>query len=140
LASGDCLWWLDARRGKVLKRWPDTTPLGFGRGALVGDQVAWPTRDALYVFDQEVSPRTKTRDPILLGARHASGGNIVPADGLVLVATSERLFGFQQSGNEPTADKPAPTSGKTAQVPPAADPDRPRATTINSDVPEPAKP
>ena len=44
LASGDTLWWIDAERGKVLRRWPDTTPLGYGRGILMGDQVVWPTR------------------------------------------------------------------------------------------------
>ena len=54
LASGDSLWWIDARRGKVVKHWPDTTPLGYGRGILTGDEVVWPTRDALYVFDQRV--------------------------------------------------------------------------------------
>ena len=39
LASGDGLWWIDARRGKIVKRWPDTTPVGRGGGILMGDQV-----------------------------------------------------------------------------------------------------
>jgi outer membrane protein assembly factor BamB len=103
LASGDSLWWIDARRGKVVKRWPDTTPLGYGRGILMGDQIVWPTRDALFVFDQRVTP-DQTTDPIPLGpGREASGGNLVTADGLLLIATSDRIFAFHQSGKEPGA-------------------------------------
>ena len=45
-----------ASAAKSSRHWPDTTPLGYGRGILMGDQVVWPTRDALYVFDQEVQP------------------------------------------------------------------------------------
>ncbi len=104
LASGDSLWWIDARRGKVLKHWPDTTPLGYGRGLLTGNQVLWPTRDALYVFDQAVTrERTIERDPIRLTEdRGASGGNLVAADGVLLVSTSDRLYAFEQRGPEPT--------------------------------------
>jgi hypothetical protein len=103
LASGDSLWWIDARRGKVVKHWPDTTPLGYGRGILMGDQVVWPTRDALYVFDQQVvAGQAVQRDPIPLAeAREATGGNLVAADGLLLVATSDKLFAFHQTGRAP---------------------------------------
>ncbi|MGD9723690.1 MAG: PQQ-binding-like beta-propeller repeat protein [Pirellulales bacterium] len=99
LASGDSLWWIDARRGKVLKHWPDTTPLGYGRGILAGDQVVWPTRDALYVFDQAVTPgRAVERDPIrLTEAREATGGNLIAAHGVLLIATADKLYAFQQN-------------------------------------------
>jgi outer membrane protein assembly factor BamB len=121
LASGDWLWWIDARHGKVLKRWPDTTPLGYGRGALMGDQVVWPTRDALYVFDQRVWSRSQTvPDPIPLGGqRSASGGNLVPAEGMLLIATGDKLFGFHQIGKEPQAHT-APQAAGVAQQPDSA--------------------
>jgi outer membrane protein assembly factor BamB len=99
LASGDSLWWIDARSGKVLKRWPDTTPLGYGRGVLMGDDVIWPTRDALYVLDQRASARDDApREPISFGQqRPATGGNLVAAGGVLLIATGERLYGFVSS-------------------------------------------
>ncbi|MEX2111655.1 MAG: PQQ-binding-like beta-propeller repeat protein [Pirellulales bacterium] len=118
LASGDSLWWIDARRGKVLKHWPDTTPLGYGRGLLTGDQVVWPTRDALYVFDQAVTAgRSIERDPIQLSEqRGASGGNLVAAGDMLLVATSDKVFGFQQRGPQPA---PAASPGAGNAPPPA---------------------
>ena len=109
LASGDSLWWIDVRRGKVVRHWPDTTPLGYGRGLLMGDQVVWPTRDALYVFDQKVqAPRAFERDPIPLAAgRGATGGNLVAADGLLIIAASDTLYGFHQRGAKATEDRVA---------------------------------
>jgi outer membrane protein assembly factor BamB len=113
LASGDSLWWIDARRGKVLKHFPDSTPLGYGRGVLTGDQVVWPTRDALYVFDQAVTPgQTIERDPIRLTAdRSATGGNLIAADGVLLVATSDKLFAFEQRGPLPKPAMPELAAG-----------------------------
>jgi outer membrane protein assembly factor BamB len=105
LASGDSLWWIDARQGKVQKRWPGTSPLGYGRGILVGDQVVWPTRDALYVFDQEIGEQpaaVAARDPIpLADQRDAGGGNLVASGDVLVIAASDRLYGFRQAGRAP---------------------------------------
>ncbi|MBI3837208.1 MAG: PQQ-binding-like beta-propeller repeat protein [Planctomycetia bacterium] len=122
LASGDSLWWIDAEQGKVVKHWPDTTPLGYGRGILMGDQVVWPTRDALYVFDQEVSPRQTTpRDPIPLAAgREATGGNLVASDGLLLIAAPDKLFAFQQTGQPASAARSKLAARKNAQKQPSS--------------------
>ena len=106
LASGDMLWWIDAEGGKVLKRWPDTSPLGHGRGVLTGDQVIWPTSDALYVFDQQATPSGLPHSPILLGERQAAGGNLVAAGDLLLIATPDKLFAFQQQGQPPPRRMP----------------------------------
>jgi outer membrane protein assembly factor BamB/tetratricopeptide (TPR) repeat protein len=103
VASGDALWWIDAAGGKVLRRWPDTSPLGQGRGVLMGDQVVWPTNDSLYIFDQRVpAPAGVNRSPIVLTERGATGGNLVAAGDLLLIAAPNRLFGFQQQGLPPT--------------------------------------
>ncbi|HEV3138518.1 MAG TPA: PQQ-binding-like beta-propeller repeat protein, partial [Pirellulales bacterium] len=117
LASGDSLWWIDAERGKVVKHWPDATPLGYGRGILMGDQVVWPSRDALYVFDQEVSPRqTAPRDPIPLSTdREVAGGNLVASGRRLLIATPDKLFALEQTGERASATRSKPDARKNAQ-------------------------
>jgi len=113
IASGDALWWIDAAGGKVLRRWPDTSPLGQGRGVLMGDQIVWPTHEALYVFDQRVpAPADTTRAPILLTERGATGGNLVAAGDLFLIATPDRLFGFHQQGQIPVRSQTAIATGE----------------------------
>jgi outer membrane protein assembly factor BamB len=124
LASGDALWWIDVRQGKVLRRWPDTTPRGYGRGVLAGDQVIWPTTGELYVFDQDASKKSP-RDPIPLSERGAVGGNLVAAGGLLLVASPDKLFAFRQQGQRPAAQTAA-TSPSTDKTPGAGDEVRPR--------------
>lgn len=122
IASGDALWWIDAEQGKVIRRWPDTTPLGHGRGILMGDRVVWPTASELYVFDLAGgTARGPLRDPISLSERGASGGNLVAGGGLLLIATPEKLFGFAQQGELPRPESsPAVTDrrGKSAAAKP----------------------
>lgn len=117
LASGDTLWWIDVERGKVVKHWPDTSPLGYGRGILMGDQVIWPTRSELYVFDQAVSTeQAAPRDPIMLTEdREAMGGNLVAAGGVLLIATPDKLFAFHQQGKAPAAAGPGGAARKNLE-------------------------
>jgi len=106
VAGGDRLWWLNAHTGKVLGRFPDgggpavdhgrPSPGGFGRGTLAGKSVYWPSRERIYVFDQR-APR-QIRQPIELAVRGASGGNLVMADGIVLIATAEGIIAFNETG------------------------------------------
>jgi len=132
LASGDTLWWIDAERGKVLKRWPDTSPWGYGRGILMGDQVIWPTQTKLYVFDQAVSAEpTAPRDPIVLTEeRDATGGNLVAADGILLIATPDKLFAFHQQGTPADASAAKVALGERAPAQPAAAPPQAPSATI----------
>lgn len=110
LASGDRLWWIDAAGGKVLGRWPDETPHGYGRGVLADGRVYWPTREALYVFNQKLQAGHHVllvRDPIpLVVDRGASGGNLVPADGMLLIAAANKIYGFRQLGRRTTEAAP----------------------------------
>jgi outer membrane protein assembly factor BamB len=121
LASGDALWWIDVEGGKVLKRWPDTTPLGHGRGLLMGDEVVWPTAAALYVFDCDAAGPSTPKSPILLSERQAEGGNLVAAGGLLLIAAPDKLFAFHQQGRPPqtTAAKVARRAAAPQGVPAA---------------------
>ena len=94
IASGDSLWWIDIEGGKVVAKWPEQSPAGYGRGILAGDKIYWPTRDAIYVFNQEVSQPGRAplvRDPILLigDNRQAGGGNLVIGRGVLLIATRQ---------------------------------------------------
>lgn len=117
IASGDRLYWIDLRTGKVRVRLPDTpsggpteaapNPRGFGRGILAGDEVYWPTRESILVY--AAAPReTATgfvpavRREILLLPRMASGGNLVFAHGVLLIAAGDRLVAFEaEAGTGP---------------------------------------
>jgi len=94
IASGDYLWWIDAVTGKAVRRWPDGggAPRGFGRGIIAGNEVFWPTRDEIRVF--ECRTTEQTREPIRLTPHGASGGNLLLVDGYLLIATSDTLYAF----------------------------------------------
>jgi hypothetical protein len=121
LASGDHLWWIDVAGGKVVSRWPDSTPLGFGKGVLAGDKVYFPTRENIHVFDQH-QPRGQSvpveRQRISLSTnRGVTGGNMVVAHGLLLIATADKIFAFEQSAGKSAASPVAPANSKTATPP-----------------------
>ncbi len=102
IASGDYLYWIDLATGRLTGQFPAArnrsagyaapTPCGFGRGLLAGNNVYWPTRERVYVFDQ-AGPRP-VRQPIELAAFGLEGGNLVATEGLFLIASSDRLTAF----------------------------------------------
>jgi hypothetical protein len=111
LASGDWLYWIDATTGRLLCQFPQPgptgagqaspSPRGFGRGVLAGGHVYFPTRECIYVFDQRPiqsdfgwQPRLVREIPLV--PRGVTGGNLVIADGILLIATGERLVAFGQ--------------------------------------------
>ena len=97
LASGNRLWWIDAETGNILARFPESNkaePRGHGRGALAGDVVYWPAKDALYVFDQHSA--RQTRQPIDLARRGLTGGNIIVAGDQLIITTADKVYAFQE--------------------------------------------
>jgi outer membrane protein assembly factor BamB len=118
IVSGDTLSWLDRRSGRVAARFPAYSPAapgmarpqpwGQGRGLLAGEQVYWPSREAIWVFDQELGPNpadatTVRGDPRLvrrieLLSRGAVGGHLSYADGMLLIASPDQLFVFAAGG------------------------------------------
>jgi len=113
LASGDCLYWLDVATGRMVGQFPRATssargharpnPRGWGRGVLAGSYVYWPTRTALFVLEQRTLRTQYGWEPALvreipLRPRGASGGNLVIADGVLLVAAADRLYAFRETG------------------------------------------
>jgi outer membrane protein assembly factor BamB len=113
VASGRRLWWLDAETGKYITSFPDSANSNqaqpFGRGLLMGDVIVWPTREALYAFQQRQSPATRPnampempRDPIRIGDydNRLSGGNLVAAGQYLLLATADKLWAFGPKSTE----------------------------------------
>ncbi len=105
LAGGGRLYWIGRKeedRGRVRHVWPDAVERpGYGRGLLAGDDVLWPTRDALTLFDARSARPRKIYDLAALGA---SGGNLLVAGGHLIVATERELIALgTQGGNAPSS-------------------------------------
>jgi outer membrane protein assembly factor BamB len=109
LASGNWLYWIDANTGRLLTQFPQAgpagamqaapSPRGMGRGVLAGQHVIFPTRESLLVFDQRPvradlgwQPRQIREIPLV--PRGVTGGNVVIANGVLLIATGDRLVAF----------------------------------------------
>jgi outer membrane protein assembly factor BamB len=127
IAGGDRLYWIAMAgddRGRVKYVWPqsDERP-GFGRGVLSGQSVLWPTREKLYVFDQHTARLKKAFD---LDARGASGGNLLVADGRLVIATATELIALGQYGGA-VSEEP----GETKIGQPAGQPLDPQLSTLN---------
>lgn len=109
IASGDRLWWIDVETGKIMHVWPEQPSLrGFGRGLLAKDKVYWPTRDAIYVFDQRSGAAIDLIDlrRRLRNGQDAMGGNIVTNGEQIVIATPTELLGFSPYGR--TGQESAP--------------------------------
>jgi outer membrane protein assembly factor BamB/tetratricopeptide (TPR) repeat protein len=104
IAGGDRLYWISLRpddAGRVTRVWPDgDEKLGYGRGLLAGDCVWWPVRDKIYVLDRRTARLKKAID---LAPRGVGGGNLLVADGRLLIATDDELVaigeGTSQNGD-----------------------------------------
>lgn len=112
LASGDRLWWIDATTGKVVRRWPESTPLGYGRGVLAGDKVYWPSREAIHIFSQKPPASGDDHRELPLAPLHLTGGNLTMVDGLLIVTTSDRIVALGQHGGKLPAEEPQSVSKK----------------------------
>lgn len=109
IATGKSIWWFDvADAGRAIEEWPpaqdNNTLRGFGRGLLAGDDVYWPTREKVYVFDQGVDlkqgigplekPPIQLLRPDLPPDQQTAGGNLVVGNGMLLVAGETELSAF----------------------------------------------
>ncbi len=98
VATGDRVLLFDVGDGKLVSTWPDSGKAleGYGRGLLAGNRIYWPTRNEIQVLDQRTGLRADP--PIkLMEAYRTSGGNLVAADGYLIVAQSDALVVFCQN-------------------------------------------
>lgn len=102
LAGGGRLYWISLKKedhGRVKHLWPNGPDRpGYGRGLLAGQNVLWPTRDKLYIFDQQTARLRKVID---LTARGARGGNLLVSGGQLLIATEKELIAISPQPNKP---------------------------------------
>jgi outer membrane protein assembly factor BamB len=103
IASGYKLYWINIggpQAGNIAFVWPQGPDrLGFGRGVLTGSRVFWPTRDKIYVFDQQTA---RLKKEIELGPLGIRGGNLLVADGHLLVVSGGELILLGTSGAKKT--------------------------------------
>ena len=91
LVSGDQLWALDVGTGRTNWRfgYDDVAGQGYGRGAIVGDRVFWPTREELVSVDLS-SGRPMRRIP-LTESLGVSGGHLLVSDRRLLISGRDHL-------------------------------------------------
>ena len=113
IGSGEGLYWFDAYNGRLEARFSGgfhpsegharQDPRGYGRGLLANKNVYWPTRESIFVFDQRIIKTETGWDPVLvreidLVSRRAAGGNLVMVGGILLIASGDHLYAFNESG------------------------------------------
>ena len=107
IATGHRVYWIslaDEDAGKVKHVWPSgDDKLGYGRGVLAGGFLYWPTRDKIYVIEHATG-RLKREVPLL--PRGIGGGNLLVADGRLLVSRADELIGLDQQGGAGEGTQP----------------------------------
>ena len=116
ILSGQSVWAVDARTGAAA--WPqrigfaDPAGRGYGRPALSHDFLYWPTRDEVLRIDHRqgnVVGRIRLREDF-----RQSGGNLVIADGKLLIAQPDGLVALGE-----VDDLHAPAKRQTDEIPPS---------------------
>jgi hypothetical protein len=101
IASGHKLYWIaiaGPRAGNIAHVWPEgQDKLGYGRGLLAGSYILWPTREKVYVFHQQTARLKREIELAPLGVR---GGNLLVADGRLLIATPSELIELGTNGGK----------------------------------------
>ncbi|MCA9114566.1 MAG: PQQ-binding-like beta-propeller repeat protein [Planctomycetaceae bacterium] len=96
IVAGHRLWGIDLETGQIAWHtgFDDPDAGSYGRGAVAGQLVYWPTREEIFVVDV-VSGRIERR--VQLQASHGEqGGNLTIADGHLLIAGPQKLVAFSQ--------------------------------------------
>ncbi|PQO39283.1 hypothetical protein C5Y96_05355 [Blastopirellula marina] len=104
LVSGEQLFWVQLHSGKIRAEFPNVNQMfrdrGYGRGALVGDQVYWPTRDKIFRLGAQLDSSGAVKEaalPVDLLQYGEEGGNIVVAGGQMIVASPSRMTVYSPS-------------------------------------------
>lgn len=112
LVSGEQLFWVQLHSGKIRAEFPaeenSYRDRGYGRGALVGDQVYWPTRETIFRLNIKLSGDgsvVEAAKPIDLSQFGEEGGNIVVAGGQMIVASPSRMTVYSPTQSIAPPDK-----------------------------------
>jgi outer membrane protein assembly factor BamB len=92
VVSGNQLRVLDIRSGEQRFVWPETEHSGIrgvGRGVVAGEEIFWPTRDAIYAIHALTGERT--RAPFKPPGIEYQGANLAAARDRLIVATHDKL-------------------------------------------------
>jgi outer membrane protein assembly factor BamB len=95
IASGNRLAAVDVLSGQLKYVWPESEQAGIrgmGRGLVAGDEIFWPTRNAIYVIHAMTGGQSRT--PIPLGTTSDAGANLATAHGRLIVAGPDKLMAF----------------------------------------------
>lgn len=119
IVSGRQLWMIDRLTGRTSFAWPATPTAGIvgsGRGCIAGDEVFWPTAQAIYTLSTITGQQTRT--PLPLETLGETGeANLVPCGDGLLVATRQRLTLLGSRVAEPP-DDPASRAMSLSHLPP----------------------
>ena len=111
IVSGDWLYWISVNTGRLQTQFPQPGPVGpghaapsprgFGRGLLADGKILFPTRENIHVFAGEPQKSDFGLQPhhlrtIPLVPRRSTGGNLVIAHGILLIASGDKLSAFAQ--------------------------------------------
>jgi len=103
VATGRRVYWIDASRenqGRIRQIWPrDGSLRSQGRGVLAGGSVYVPADDRVYVLDQRTA---ELRRIIELRPKGVAGGNLLVADGQLLIATNDELIALGPAATNAT--------------------------------------
>jgi outer membrane protein assembly factor BamB len=117
IVSGNRLWSLDIRSGTKRFVWPESEHAGIrgmGRGVVAGEEIFWPTRDAIYVMNALTGELT--RPPINLGEISNNGANLAAAQGHLIIAAHDKLTALGPKGFvEPNSDQIPETALRTSR-------------------------
>lgn len=95
IVSGYRLCTVDAKTGRLVRAWPESLHAGvrgMGRGVIAGNEIFWPTRSEILVFD--LATGVQTRPPLDLAIVGGSGANLVASGGYLVVLGRNAIAAF----------------------------------------------
>lgn len=90
VVTGDRVWGIDIVTGKLKWYWPENAVRGYGRGALAGDYVYWPTKTEIHVIDQATGQKAFPSIELYNRLR-LKGGNLLIGPDHLVIAQANRL-------------------------------------------------
>ena len=97
ICSGNQVVAIDLATGRRVWQWPEASGMtSYGRGVLAGDYVYYPTKTHIYILEQRTGELAKPPVALLEEPHNQPTGNLVIADGYLVVAQAKNLTTFCQ--------------------------------------------